>query len=65
MELIINGQSERGDFSSVLDLLHARGLDPKLVVVELNGAVLPAAEFATRVLAEGDAVEIVQFVGGG
>lgn len=65
MELIINGTAEKGDFSTVLALLEARGHAPKAVVVELNGEILPAADFAGRTLADGDTVEIVQFVGGG
>ena len=65
MELIINGTREKGDFSTVLALLDARGHAPKAVVVELNGQIVPAADFASRALADGDTVEIVQFVGGG
>lgn len=65
MELLINGKREAGDFSTVLALLEARGHAPGAVVVELNGEILPAAAFADRALADGDAVEIVQFVGGG
>lgn len=65
MELLINGARETGDFSTVLALLEARGHAPAAVVVELNGEILPAAAFADRALAEGDVVEIVQFVGGG
>lgn len=65
MELIINGTRESGDFPTVLALLEARGHAPQAVVVELNGAIVPAADFAARALADGDTVEIVQFVGGG
>ncbi|MDE7240675.1 sulfur carrier protein ThiS [Desulfovibrio sp.] len=65
MELIINGAPEKGDFSTVLALLEARGHAPRAVVVELNGEIVPAAVFASRALADGDTVEIVQFVGGG
>lgn len=65
MELVINGKRESGEFSTVLALLEARGHAPKAVVVELNGAIIPQADFAGRVLADGDTLEIVQFVGGG
>lgn len=65
MEIIINGSSEAGDFSTIAQMLEERGLDPKLVVVELNGNILPAADYARTSLAEGDTVEIVQFVAGG
>lgn len=65
MEVTINGQTEAGDYGTVAQLLTERGLDPKLVVVEVNGQILPAADFASRRLTEGDVVEIVQFVAGG
>ena len=65
MEVTINGQTEAGDYTTVAQLLQDRGLDPKLVVVELNGKILPATDFATKSLTNGDTVEIVQFVAGG
>ena len=40
MEVVINGKSEAGDFSTVEQMLRERGLDPYLVVVELNGKIL-------------------------
>lgn len=64
MEIIINGNSRAGDFADVNDLLAREDLDPKLVVVELNGRILPKEDY-TQPLKNGDAVEIVQFVAGG
>lgn len=65
MNIIINGNSEAGDYSTVRQLLDERALDPKLVVVELNGEILPKTKYESTALKEGDAVEIVQFVAGG
>lgn len=65
MEIIINGTTRAGNFDSVAKLLSADDIDPKTVVVELNGKILPFAEYASRKLADGDVVEIVQFVAGG
>lgn len=65
MELIINGKSESGDFSTMADLLKSRELNAARVVVELNGKILPKDEYATAQLSDGDVVEIVQFVAGG
>lgn len=65
MELIINGKRESGEFSTILALLEARGHAPQAVVVELNGEILPRTAYAERSLADGDSLEIVQFVGGG
>ena len=65
MNLTINGNSEAGDFTHVTDILQKMDLDPKLVVVELNGNILPREDYAATPLHEGDTVEIVQFVAGG
>lgn len=66
MHLIVNGQSETcAEAASLAELLHARGHDPKTVVVERNGMIIPADAFASTPLHSGDAIEIVQFVGGG
>lgn len=65
MEVVINGRSEAGDFTTVGNLLRLQNLDPCVVVVELNRKILPAADFDRTFLKEGDTVEIVQFVAGG
>lgn len=65
MEITVNGNSAFGDYETVAELLKERDLDPKLVVVELNGKILPAADYNATKLKEGDTVEIVQFVAGG
>lgn len=65
MEVIINGNTQTGDFSTVASMLEKNDLDPKFVVVELNGKILPKEEYQTMHLKDGDTVEIVQFVAGG
>ena len=35
------------------------------VAVERNGQIVPKAKYAETVLADGDSVEVVSFVGGG
>lgn len=65
VEIIINGKNADGNYETVNQLLKERDLDPKLVVVELNGSILPKADYESTRLKEGDAVEIVQFVAGG
>lgn len=65
MEIVINGNSSMGDYTTISELLKSQGLDPKLVVVELNKKILPASDFENTKLKEGDTVEIVQFVAGG
>jgi thiamine biosynthesis protein ThiS len=52
--------------TTLADLLRAHDLDPRLVVVERNRAILrDRASFASLTLADGDVLELVHFVGGG
>ncbi len=51
---------------SLADLLSSLDLDPRLVVIEHNGAILRDRDSFPRVLlAARDTLEIVHFVGGG
>src|SRR5262245_34966194 len=50
---------------SVQALLQHVGLAGTRVAVEVNGAVVPRAQLASRSIAAGDRVEVVTFVGGG
>lgn len=66
MKLTVNGEPrELPDGATVADLVADLGLADVRLAVELNRAVVPRAEHAHRALADGDAVEIVTFVGGG
>jgi sulfur carrier protein len=49
----------------VLGYIVEIGIDPRRVAVELNMDILEKGEYATTMLKEGDALEIVHFVGGG
>jgi len=46
-------------------LLTELGLDPRMVAVERNRAVVKRADYAATTVADGDEIEIVAFVGGG
>ena len=50
---------------TISDYLAESGYDTKRVAVELNGDILPKAQYDSTVLQDGDSVEIVSFVGGG
>ena len=50
---------------TVNDLLASLQIDARRVAVELNLVILKRDAFATTRIHEGDAVEIVNFVGGG
>jgi len=66
MQITVNGKpKELAAATTVAALLEALNLDAARVAVELNREILPRAAFAGRLLAEDDALEIVQFVGGG
>ena len=65
--VVVNGEPRTMSAGTTLaDLLRAHDPDPRLVVVERNRAILrDRAAFPTLVLEEGDALELVHFVGGG
>ena len=66
MRLTINGEDR--SFEEALDLaglVRALGLDVRKVAVERNLEIVPRSTYAHVVLADGDRLEIVQFVGGG
>ncbi len=66
MQLLLNGAKR--DFPAIErvdDLLSALALDPRTVVVELNGKATPRSNWPTTTLADNDRVEIVQIVAGG
>jgi sulfur carrier protein len=50
---------------SVTDLLTRLAIDPRRVAVEHNLVVLKRDAFARTLVQDGDAIEIVNFVGGG
>ena len=66
LTITLNGDPRRvAAGSSVADLLASLDLPAEKVAVERNLAIVPRSTFAEVVLAEGDALEIVHFVGGG
>ncbi|MBJ6726568.1 sulfur carrier protein ThiS [Geomesophilobacter sediminis] len=65
MQITVNGETVTTEPVTVLAYLESIGIDPRRVAVELNRDILPKAEYPATLLAEGDQIEIVQFVGGG
>jgi sulfur carrier protein len=64
--IVLNGEARQlGAERTVSDLLRELGLDSRQVAVERNHEVVPRAEHGSTVLAEGDQLEVVTFVGGG
>lgn len=50
---------------SVLGLLTHLELDARKVAVERNEEIVPRSRYASTILAGGDSLEIVHFIGGG
>ena len=63
--LTLNGEPHRTGAATLRALLAERGLDPAKVAVERNGTIVARSTYGEVRLAEGDALEIVHFVGGG
>ncbi len=47
------------------ELITELGLDTRKIAVERNRAIVPRSAYASTRLADGDALEIVHFIGGG
>ena len=66
IDVVINGQLRAVNHgTSVADLIGELGLAGKPVAVERNREVVPRALHASTLLAAGDRLEVVTFVGGG
>ncbi len=66
MKLKINGEEkEIADGLSLATLLEQLQIRPARVVVERNRDIVARDVYGTTLLAEGDMLEIVHFVGGG
>jgi len=65
INITLNGESRKVAPGSIADLVRSIELDPAKVAVERNLAIVPRSALGETMLAEGDALEIVHFVGGG
>jgi sulfur carrier protein len=61
----VNGETREVSAATILALVEELGLDPRKVAVERNLAIVPRSLHGETALAEGDRIELVQFVGGG
>ncbi len=66
MAIHVNGGLRRVTVGvTIADMLGELGLDPRKVAVERNLEIVPRSTFGDVQVEEGDAYEIVHFVGGG
>ena len=65
-QITINGaQRPRAQLQMVSDLIAELKLDARKVAIEKNLAIVPRSAYATTPIMDGDAIEIVGFIGGG
>jgi thiamine biosynthesis protein ThiS len=66
VKIVLNGEEREVSAGATLhDLIAGLAVAPERVAVELNREVVRRARWRETVLAEGDRVEVVHFVGGG
>ncbi len=66
MQIQVNGEQREVEAKvSIAELLKQMELDPRTLAVERNMELVPRAEHAKMLLAEGDRLEVVTLVGGG
>jgi thiamine biosynthesis protein ThiS len=63
--LTLNGESRAVSAASVAELIAELSLDIRQIAVEKNGTIIPRSAYAATELTEGDAIELVSFIGGG
>ena len=65
MRITVNGEARDTQARTLADLIEELGLDGRKVASERNLEIVPRALRPEALLAEGDRIELVQFVGGG
>jgi len=66
MQVTINGEARSLDKPVSLEaLLSTLGIDARKVAIERNREIVPRGQYGQTTVAEGDALEIVHFIGGG
>ncbi|WP_395945039.1 sulfur carrier protein ThiS [Brevundimonas sp.] len=61
----LNGEPRQVAAATILALVEELSLDPRKVAVERNLEIVPKSLHGSTPVAEGDRIELVQFVGGG
>ncbi len=65
-QITVNGVARpRANVSSIADLVTELQLDMRKVAIEQNLNIVPRSAYATTRICDGDAIEIVGFIGGG
>ena len=66
IHISVNGEQKScPEGLDIREVLLDLGFQPAVVVVELNGVILPRSQWPGRTVVESDALEVVTIVGGG
>jgi sulfur carrier protein len=66
MKIVLNGREEDvASDATLADLVASAGLAQRRVAIEVNREIVPRSDYAARLLAAGDRVEVVHAIGGG
>lgn len=65
VKITVNGEEKEVGAVTLQQLLEGLAIDPRRVAVEFNRSILPKNSYDSTLLADGDSLEIVHFVGGG
>jgi sulfur carrier protein len=66
MQVSVNGVTHAWDRApTIAELIEQLGLVERRLAVEVNRQIIPRSQHAIHRLAHGDAVELVQAIGGG
>lgn len=61
----INGENKEAAGANLLEYLVNAGFNPERVVVERNLEIVPKDRIGSVIIEDEDAIEVLQFVGGG
>ena len=65
MQIKINGKPEEIQAGTLADLLQVKDIEPQMVSIELNSKIVEREAYALTQVNEGDAIELLFFMGGG
>ncbi len=63
--IIVNGNEKEFYSTNLKNFLTDCGFSINLVACELNGHIIPKAQYENTLVNDGDTIEVVSFVGGG
>lgn len=66
IEILLNGKKHSANEGEILEnFVKSLGLNPKRCVVEINGKAYSFKNFQSKILKDGDSLEIMKIVAGG